>query len=89
VSVKGPPPSSRPWSGATPRLAPRARLSGVSCAETRHTPPTPRSPAAYSLVAGGKRRYTVAQIAAEFGVTRPTIYRYLSTPDAELATAAT
>jgi DNA invertase Pin-like site-specific DNA recombinase len=26
----------------------------------------------------GKRKYTVGQIAAEFGVTRPTIYRYLS-----------
>lgn len=26
----------------------------------------------------GKRRYTVAQIAAEFSVTRPTIYRHLS-----------
>jgi DNA invertase Pin-like site-specific DNA recombinase len=26
----------------------------------------------------GKRRFTVAQIAAEFGVSRPTIYRYLS-----------
>nr|WP_231614187.1 recombinase family protein [Mycobacterium nebraskense] len=26
----------------------------------------------------GKHRYTVAQIAAEFGVTRPTIYRHLS-----------
>ncbi|TQN31693.1 DNA invertase Pin-like site-specific DNA recombinase [Haloactinospora alba] len=26
----------------------------------------------------GKRRYTVAQIAAEFGVTRSSIYRYLS-----------
>jgi len=25
----------------------------------------------------GKRRYTVAQIAAEFGVTRPTIHRHL------------
>ncbi|MFF0532923.1 helix-turn-helix domain-containing protein [Nocardia amikacinitolerans] len=25
-----------------------------------------------------KRRYTVEQIAAEFGVTRPTIYRYLN-----------
>lgn len=25
----------------------------------------------------GKRRYTVEQIAAEFGVTRPTIYRHL------------
>ncbi len=31
----------------------------------------------------GKRRYTVNQIAAEFGVTRPTIYRHLGrqTPD--------
>jgi DNA invertase Pin-like site-specific DNA recombinase len=27
----------------------------------------------------GKRRYTVAAIAAEFGVTRPTIYRHLGT----------
>jgi AcrR family transcriptional regulator len=27
----------------------------------------------------GMRRYPVAQIAAEFGVTRPTIYRHLST----------
>lgn len=26
----------------------------------------------------GKRRYTVQQIAEEFGVTRPTIYRHLS-----------
>lgn len=26
----------------------------------------------------GKRRYTVAAIAAEFGVTRPTIYRHLA-----------
>ncbi|MBF6150273.1 recombinase family protein [Nocardia nova] len=31
------------------------------------------------LNADGKRRYTVAQIAAEFGVTRPTIYRHLET----------
>lgn len=28
----------------------------------------------------GRRRYTVAQIAAEFGVSRPTIYRYLDWP---------
>ncbi|MFV8279831.1 recombinase family protein [Mycobacteroides abscessus] len=28
--------------------------------------------------ARGKRRYTVAQIADEFGVTRPTIYRHLA-----------
>jgi len=28
--------------------------------------------------ADGKRRYTVNQIAAEFGVTRPPIYRHLS-----------
>jgi predicted DNA binding protein len=26
----------------------------------------------------GKRRYTVAQIAGEFGVSRPTIYRHLA-----------
>ncbi len=26
---------------------------------------------------GGKRCYTVTQIAAKFGVTRPTIYRHL------------
>jgi DNA invertase Pin-like site-specific DNA recombinase len=26
----------------------------------------------------GKRRYTVDQIAVEFGVTRPTIYRHLN-----------
>ncbi len=32
----------------------------------------------------GKRRYTVAQIATEFGVTRPIIYRHLAK-----ATAAT
>jgi len=25
----------------------------------------------------GRNKFTVAQIAAEFGVTRPTIYRYL------------
>lgn len=30
----------------------------------------------------GKRRYTVAQIAAEFGVTRPTIYRHLAAVEA-------
>jgi DNA invertase Pin-like site-specific DNA recombinase len=32
------------------------------------------------VTADGKRRYTVQQIASEFGVTRPTIYRHLSTP---------
>ena len=30
----------------------------------------------------GKRRYTVAAIATEFGVTRPTIYRHLGRPTA-------
>jgi DNA invertase Pin-like site-specific DNA recombinase len=36
----------------------------------------------------GKRRYTVEQIAAEFGVTRPMIYRHLGkTPDATPAAA--
>jgi Bacterial regulatory protein, arsR family len=28
----------------------------------------------------GKRKYTVAQIAAEFGVSRPTTYRHLASP---------
>jgi predicted DNA-binding transcriptional regulator YafY len=28
----------------------------------------------------GKRKYTIAQIAAEFGVSRPTIYRHLAPP---------
>lgn len=32
----------------------------------------------------GKRKYTVAEIADEFGVSRPTIYRYL-VRDAEVA----
>jgi AcrR family transcriptional regulator len=27
----------------------------------------------------GRRRHTVAEIATEFGVSRPTIYRYLDT----------
>ncbi|MFJ9371281.1 helix-turn-helix domain-containing protein, partial [Nocardia sp. NPDC101769] len=32
----------------------------------------------------GKRRYTVEQIATEFGVTRPTIYRHLSSAAAKM-----
>ena len=43
-----------------------------------------RSPLAQAMYdergGDGKRRYTVAEIAAEFGVTRPTIYRHLSRP---------
>jgi DNA invertase Pin-like site-specific DNA recombinase len=31
----------------------------------------------------GKRRWTVQQIADEFGVTRPTIYRHLDNDSAE------
>jgi DNA-binding transcriptional regulator LsrR (DeoR family) len=30
------------------------------------------------LGADGKRKYTVAEIATAYGVTRPTIYRYLT-----------
>ena len=42
--------------------------------------------AMYDQVADdGKSKWTVAQIAAEFGVTRPTIYRYLD----QAPTAAT
>jgi predicted DNA-binding transcriptional regulator YafY len=42
----------------------------------------------------GKRCYTVAQIAAEFDVTRPTIYRHLEslsgvTPESDSAEVAT
>lgn len=32
----------------------------------------------------GKRRYTVAQIAAEFGVSRPTIYRHVTAATAKM-----
>ena len=50
--------------GQKPKLTPRqARIAQEMCDETG---------------ADGKRRYTVAQIAAEFGVTRPTIYRHLA-----------
>ena len=34
----------------------------------------------------GKRKYTVQQIADEFGVTRPTIYRHLAKPAAPVPT---
>ena len=37
----------------------------------------------------GKRKYTVAQIAAEFGVTRPTIYRHLVASPVGVATTGT
>jgi AcrR family transcriptional regulator len=30
----------------------------------------------------GRRRYTVAEIATEFGVTRPTIYRHVTSTNA-------
>jgi DNA-binding phage protein len=36
----------------------------------------------------GKRRYTVAQIAAEFGVARPMIYRHLSAAGATMCPSA-
>jgi DNA invertase Pin-like site-specific DNA recombinase len=49
--------------GQKPKLTPRqARIAQAMYEETGPD---------------GKRRYTVAQIAAEFGVTRPTIYRHL------------
>ena len=32
----------------------------------------------YDELEDGKRKYTVAQIATEFGVSRPTIYRHLA-----------
>ncbi|MFE3028607.1 ArsR family transcriptional regulator [Nocardia tengchongensis] len=54
----------------TPRHANRLR--------TRlHPRPTPRRPTRRTH---GKRRYTAGEIAAEFGVTRPTIYRHLDKP---------
>ena len=50
--------------GQKPKLTPRqARIAQEMYNETS---------------ADGRRRYTVAQIAAEFGVTRPTIYRHLA-----------
>jgi DNA invertase Pin-like site-specific DNA recombinase len=36
----------------------------------------------------GKRAYTVAQIAAEFGVSRPTVYRHLATATGSKASGA-
>lgn len=39
--------------------------------------------------ADGKRKHTVAQIAAEFGVTRPTIYRHLAKETATTPSATT
>ncbi len=49
--------------GQKPKLTPRqARIARQMYEETRPD---------------GSRRYTVAQVAAEFGVTRPTIYRHL------------
>jgi len=40
------------------------------------------------LDADGKNKWTVAQIAAEFGVTRPTIYRYLDQAPTATASAS-
>jgi DNA invertase Pin-like site-specific DNA recombinase len=55
--------------GQKPKLTPRqARIAQNMYAETGRD---------------GKRRYTVAQIAAEFGVTRPTIYRHLELADVQ------
>ncbi|HZM65592.1 MAG TPA: helix-turn-helix domain-containing protein [Nakamurella sp.] len=34
----------------------------------------------YDQVEQGRNKFTVGQIAAEFGVSRPTIYRYLDVP---------
>jgi DNA invertase Pin-like site-specific DNA recombinase len=49
--------------GQKPKLTPRqARIAQEMYDETGE---------------GGKRRYTVAQIATEFGVARATIYRHL------------
>jgi DNA invertase Pin-like site-specific DNA recombinase len=39
--------------------------------------------------ADGKRKHTVAQIAAEFGVTRPTIYRHLTKATATMPSSMT
>jgi hypothetical protein len=46
----------------------------------RTVPLHPRQAAEQETGDDGKRRYTVAQIAAEFGVTRPTIYQTFPTP---------
>jgi DNA invertase Pin-like site-specific DNA recombinase len=61
--------------GQKPKLGPRqVRLAREMHEETR---------------ADGKRRHTVAQIAAEFGVTRPTIYRHLTKATATMPSSMT
>lgn len=57
--------------GQKPKLGPRQ----VKLARAMYEAPGP----------DGKRAYTVAQIAAEFGVTRPTIYRHLAHPKQDLS----
>lgn len=70
-------------------LASERTLDGLAAARARgrrggHKPKlTPRQAAIAQAMYDetgddGKRRYTVAQIAEEFGVSRPTIYRHLA-----------
>ena len=49
----------------------------MGCPSGPHHHSTRRSRWRDEVGEDGKRAYTVAQIAAEFGVTRPTIYRHL------------
>jgi len=65
----------------------RGGVAGAGILPEAGTPALPVLPVPFgplTVDGDGRRRYTVAQIAAEFGVTRPTIYRHLSP-----ATAAT
>ncbi|WP_263399797.1 helix-turn-helix domain-containing protein [Saccharopolyspora pogona] len=58
----------RPERAAAPRQKPKLGPRQVHLARQMHDERGP----------DGKRRYTVRQIADEFGVTRPTIYRHLN-----------
>lgn len=72
------------WRRRAPAAAPAGR--SPSLAHARSSSPK----AMYDATgADGKRAYTVAQIAAEFGITRPTVYRHLAKVQRTQASPAT
>jgi DNA invertase Pin-like site-specific DNA recombinase len=72
-------PSDRTVDGLA-RLGPVTESAGPSQAPTRARPEAVRQ-MNDQVGEDGQSRWTLAQIAAEFGVTRPTIYRYLDGPE--------